>query len=77
MFTMRDMDATAPAYNHFRTFFEPAADCSDSLRTTAPGRTSGTSLFGRQIPIDAVPQQLEYDRGNDIELWHIWLKQYG
>ena len=73
-FTLEDMDAVAPAYNHFRTKF--AADCpSSSMSTTSMGETGDLSeLWGQQISVQDVPQQLEFERGNDLEMWLIRLR---
>ena len=80
-FTLDSMNVRAPAYEKFRQHFLTEAGnavhnrCQGNNDADSKSLTLGFELQGVQIDTNGIDQQLDYCRGNDLELWHISLHQ--
>ncbi|XAR50629.1 hypothetical protein NMG60_11004999 [Bertholletia excelsa] len=63
-FTLDDLDVVANGYSNFRSYVRDEEDDLESKCLPC--------FVGKRIDLTQVPQYMrEYDRGNDVELWHV------
>ncbi|GMH37121.1 hypothetical protein BSKO_04994 [Bryopsis sp. KO-2023] len=60
-FTIEDLEARAPAYEHLMEFI--------ATKEPSDQPDAGKMFFGHPIPIDDVPKKLGFERTSDLELW--------
>ncbi|TKY48158.1 Methyltransferase protein 22 [Spatholobus suberectus] len=65
-FSLSDLDVVANGYSHFRSYLRD----EDEIESLEPVRMP--NFVGKRIDISQIPRYVgEYDRGRDVEIWHI------
>ncbi|KAG8643536.1 hypothetical protein MANES_11G045900v8 [Manihot esculenta] len=66
-FSLDDLDVVANGYSHFLSYLRREEEEYEEL-----GYGTSPCFVGKRVDLSLIPQYVrEYDRGNDVELWHI------